>query len=63
MTLAHRVRHLFIGVDLAREPRTLRVVEPVARHLGEIDAHADDHVGGFGSQAAIPTVTKLHHRR
>ena len=43
--LAHGVRHLFDGVDFAREASARGIIERVACDLGQIDSHTNDHRG------------------
>ena len=46
-TLAHRVAHLFVGVDATRKPRATLLVEAVALDLGEIGSDPHDHAPPF----------------
>src|ERR1700761_7087421 len=45
--LAHGIVHLFFGVDFARKTLAFGVTELVARDLGQIYAHPDDHFTPF----------------
>jgi archaemetzincin len=47
VALAHCVRHLFLGVNLTREPRQRAIVETIPLHVGEVEADAEDHASPF----------------
>lgn len=49
VAFAQSVRHLFLGIDLAREPRESAIVEPVTLHLSDVQADAKDHASAFGA--------------
>ena len=49
VALAQRVRHFFLGIDLAREPRALALVEAIPLDLRQVNPNPQDHgriIGG-----------------
>lgn len=47
VTLAHRIRHFFFRINLARKPRQLAFIESIALDLGEVDPDAYHHSSPF----------------